>query len=124
MAIGYLHWQLWVGPAWLLRFIWTLQLALWKFYSVPVMIITLVAPWHQDRVSLRQGSISGILKAIGWNLISRFIGFLVRLSVLIAFLVSEYVFVVGAAATFAFFLAWPVVAVLGIILGAGQLLSL
>ncbi|MAF80742.1 hypothetical protein CL628_01890 [bacterium] len=124
MVIGYLHWQLWVGPKWLLELFWTLQQALWKFFSIPVMLITLLSPWHQDRVSLQQGSISGMLKAVAWNSISRVVGMAVRLVVIIAWVISELLLVVTSVATFVFFVLWPIIVAYGIAAGLRLLLTL
>jgi len=88
------------------------------------MIVTLFAPWHKDRVSLQQGSMSGMAKALAWNVISRFIGMIVRLSVIASFLLSEYFFVLLAASVFTLFVLWPVLVVYGVVISIEQLLSL
>jgi len=124
MIVGYLHWQLFVAPVWLLEFLWTLQRALWKYFSVPVMVLTLFAPWRQDQISIQQGSISGMLKAVLLNIISRFVGLFVRVLMLLFFGIAEGLFVPTAVLLLGFVLLWPVVAVWLVMRGATQLFSL
>lgn len=86
-------------------------------FSVPFMLKTLFAHWHKDQVSYRQGSISGMLKALAWNLISRGIGFIVRSCVLIAWLVVEVLFAVIFAIALILFILWPLLVLVGLATG-------
>lgn len=118
MVIDYLLWQYWHGPQWLVRLLWVMQRSLWQYFSVPVMLQTLLSPWRHDQVSLQQGGLPAILKALAWNAISRLIGAVVRTSVIITFLFTEAVFIGAAALIFSAFLVWPLA------VGYGLLISL
>lgn len=107
MYAHYFYWQFVSGPRWLLTLYWHLQQAIIRFFSVPLMLRTLVAHWHRDRVSYQQGSMSGMLQALALNTISRSIGLLIRLTVLVLWLAVEGVFLVSAALVLLSFLVWP-----------------
>ncbi len=82
-----------------------------QMFSVRLMLRTLVAHWRRDSLTLRQGTITGIIQALALNTISRIVGFLVRSSVLVLWLVSEAFFLVVAVGTMIIFLIAPIVAV-------------
>jgi hypothetical protein len=117
MYSHYFYWQYIAAPRWLLRFLWTLQLALLQIFSVRVMLTTLIAHWHRDRVAYNQGTISALVQAAAWNTISRGVGFCVRSMILIAWAVSEIFFVALATGAFAAFLLAPIVALVAVAYG-------
>jgi hypothetical protein len=78
-----------------------------RWFSVGTMLKTLFSYWHRDRVSLKAGSMSGIALALAWNAISRGIGFVIRVCVLMAWVIIETIYVPLAALSFVLFLAWP-----------------
>jgi hypothetical protein len=121
--VEYFYWQFVVAPVWLSQLIWNLQRALVQFFSVPLLLRTLFSHWHKDRVSLQQGSISGILQAVAWNLISRVIGFCVRVVVLAGWLITQIVFAAIATLAFLLFLAWPLLIVVALALGVALLVT-
>lgn len=114
MVIDYLLWQYWYGPQWMVRLLWVMQRALWQFFSVPVMLQTLLSPWRHDQVSLQQGGLPAILTAIAWNAISRLIGAVVRTGVIITFMFAEAMFIVSGALVFSAFLVWPLAVAYGL----------
>jgi len=121
MYAHYFYWQYIAAPVFLLRFMATLQRMLLQMFSVRVMLTTLFAHWHRDRIVLSQGSISGIGRALMLNAISRAVGFAVRASILCIWLVAEAIFLVLSAGTVAAFLAAPIAAVLAIVYGVALL---
>lgn len=123
MYARYFYWQYSAAPRWLLHFFWTLQLALLQIFSVRVMLTTLVAHWHRDRVAYNQGTISALIQAAAWNGISRAVGFCVRSIILLAWAVSEIVFVIFASATFAAFMLAPLIAGVAIAYGLALLIG-
>ena len=102
----------WYGPGWLSAwkgcFNWVrgVQLA----FSVDVLLKTLFSPWKRI-VSLPGRSIDEKFKALIDNLISRVIGFFVRLIVLIAALVM---ITVTTVAGLVLAVAWPLVPLLAL----------
>ncbi len=123
MYSHYFYWQYMVAPLWLLQFFWILQRALLQFFSVRVMLTTLLAHWRRDRVAYRQGSFSGLLHAVAWNSISRAIGFIVRSSIIILWVVTECVFLILASGIFIIFSIAPLVALVALTYGVALLIS-
>jgi hypothetical protein len=115
--VEYFHWQFVVAPWWMLRLFGNVQQALIQFFSVPYMIKTLFAYWHKDSVSYLQGSFTGMVKALAWNIISRGMGCFIRSVVLVLWLVSEILLVVVSAVLFIGFLLWPLLFISGLATG-------
>jgi hypothetical protein len=113
LAYEFLRW--WYGPGWvgigqnLKRRLGALS----ETFSVGILLRTLFAPWRRI-VTYPGAGIGAHLRAMGDNLVSRFIGFLVRLTVLIAAAASSAVLLLLGALQLA---AWPVlpVAALGLL---------
>ncbi len=120
MPTNYLYWQFLSAPAWLLVLMYNFQHALIRFFSVPVMLRTLVSHWHKDVVKY-SGSISNRFLILGWNMISRVIGFLIRSVVLFLWVTSATVLLVGSIALFAVFVLWPFLVIAGLIWSLMQL---
>lgn len=120
--LSYLRWQFIDGPVWLMLLAWNLQHFLVRFFSVPVMLRTLVSHWHKDAVSYRQGSITGVAVAFAWNQISRGIGMIIRSSVLIGWIVMSIALLGMSVVVFGLFIAWPFLTLIGSAIGVQLLL--
>jgi len=120
--LSYLRWQFGVAPAWLARTMWNLELALLQFFSVSMMLRTLFSHWHKDFVPYQRGSFSQMFLSFAWNQISRAIGFVVRSSVLGAWLLVQIPYVIIALGVWAAFIAAPFAIVAGFVFGFRLLL--
>ncbi|MDP3997243.1 MAG: hypothetical protein Q8P73_01950 [bacterium] len=116
--LSFLYWQFISAPTWLLKLYANLELALWRFFSVPFIVKTLFSYWHKDSVTLRQGSFTGLVKAISWNIISRAVGFIIRVTVLLAWCGAQAAFIILASSSFLIFILWPVISLSLIAYGA------
>ena len=102
----------WYGPGWLgawkgsLTWVKNVQLA----FSVDVLLKTLFSPWKRI-ISLPGRSMDEKFRAMIDNLVSRVIGFMVRVIVLIAALVM---ILITAVAGVTLALLWPLVPLLGV----------
>ncbi len=123
MYVEYFHWQYIVGPQWLLEFIWNVQRALIRLFSVPLMLRTLFAHWHKDIVPYRGGTFTNYAMTFAWNQISRGIGFFVRSAVLLTWVACEAAFLFLAVSAFLAFLTWPLLVLVGIVTGFVLLVS-
>lgn len=85
----------------------TLQKVL-RAFTLPVLLRTLFSPWKQI-IAGGGSSIDEKFRAMVDNLVSRTIGFFVRLGVLLAALV---IMVIAGIVTFVLALAWPAVPLL------------
>lgn len=115
LVIGFIQW--WYGPGWrgagqgILERVRTTYLN----FSIPILLGTMFEPWRRI-VTPSQGSVSMRMRAMLDNLISRFVGFGVRLSALLAAVVIiAFNIVVGGI----LFLLWPVLPLLSLALIAG-----
>lgn len=107
MLFGLLAW--WYGPGWLQALgsakVWTL--AIGRAFSVGILLRTLLSPWR--RIMTPPGrSLDDKLRAMLDNLISRFVGFFVRLAALTAALFMLVGALIGGVVTA---IIWPVVPV-------------
>lgn len=118
-----LAWHFFVAPVWMLTLAWNLERALARYFSVSIMLRTLFSHWHKDAVSYKQGTISGIALAFAWNMISRLVGFVVRMLALATYMVAAIALLAVLIIALGVFLLWPLAAIVGII-GAVQLLGM
>lgn len=122
MLAEYYYWQLVEGPLWLTRLAWNIQRMLVRYFSVPVMLRTLVAHWHRDALAYRSGTLSGLLMIFAWNQISRAIGFIIRVAVLFTWALSALLLLVLSQTVVIIFIAWPFLVVFGLLAGLVQLM--
>ena len=62
----------------------------WNFFSIGYLLPRLFSPWHKDLTSYGRGfDLERFLQIFGWNFISRFIGAVMRLAVIIIGLATE-----------------------------------
>ena len=107
MLIEFFTW--WYGEGWLEawrgvpRWIYKIR----RTFSVPILLRTLFSPWRQI-VSLAGRSLDEKLRAALDNLISRTIGFFVRLGTLIA---AAVLTAMAAVAALALAASWPFIPV-------------
>lgn len=91
--------------------------SLYNYFSIPLLTRTLFDPWRHDAVEVSRLPMTYWLQAFGRNLVSRGIGFCVRLATICAGLGIVCVFWVG---TLVFLLAWyllPLLMLLSILFG-------
>lgn len=115
MILQYAHWQFIDGPKWLLSFAWTLQRVLWRYFSVGLMLRTLLAHWHRDALAYQPGGLSELFQTFVMNQISRLIGFFIRCSLLSIWLAAEAIYLPLAVASIAIFFTGPVLIVTGVV---------
>ncbi|MEX1997479.1 MAG: hypothetical protein WEA04_02265 [Candidatus Andersenbacteria bacterium] len=123
MYLDYFYWHYVSGPQWLATFFINMQRVLWQFFSVEIMVKTLFAYWRKDKVSLRASTLSDIGLALAWNMISRVIGFIVRGTVLAAWLITAIVFVGVTLVVLIVFLLAPVVIIIAAAAGLALVLQ-
>ncbi|MEX1111835.1 MAG: hypothetical protein WEC84_00070 [Candidatus Andersenbacteria bacterium] len=125
MKGGYIAWQFWYAPQWLVKLAWNIQRANFQMFSVPIMIRTLFAHWHRDALSYTGGTITGYMTTFALNQISRTIGFIICTATLMAWVVAAILLVLLSMSAIALFFLWPfmplVLATVGISLLTGSL---
>lgn len=84
-------------------------------FTVPVLFSTLFDPWKRDQVHVIGASLEGQLQALWLNILSRLIGFFVRLSALIAAGLALIATGLFGGVVYLTWLLWPLIAI-GLIL--------
>ena len=82
---------------------------LWRFLNIPRLFITLVAPWRRD-VTFAYGTgfhPLRMLNRLAENIISRFMGMLVRMAVILTGVVALLFFVLLTVIMLIAWLLWP-----------------
>ena len=95
MVLEFFFW--WYGPGWLdtIKRVWHRVVATTQIFSVPILLLTLFSPWKRV-VSESDGSLDMILRTAVDNLVSRAVGFVVRLvAIIVSFGMTTVALVVG-----------------------------
>lgn len=107
MYHDYIRWQFVLGPRWLFNLAVTAARALVLLFSIPVMMRTLLAPWHRDVLPYRGGTLTHYAMTFAWNIISRLIGFAIRGTVILIWSLIEAVLAPTAALLIGLFVTAP-----------------
>lgn len=122
MLIDYLHWQFVLSPNWLIKLLWNIERATIRFFSINLMLRTLLAYWHKDAMAFTGGSLSKLATTILWNTISRLIGFIIRLTVIAIWLAIQTIFIPLSLVVLAVLVLWPLLVIVGLAIGVSTLL--
>ncbi len=105
LIVAFLRW--WYAPGWAFAFKRLISGRLTNvanFFSIKDLAKTLFAPFRQDSIELKNAPAGLRIQALGENLISRFLGLLIRLSLIAVGLISLiFTLLLGLV----LFLAWP-----------------
>lgn len=74
----YFFWWYMQEPIYLWRSISVITLKMYANFSIPLLLSTLFDPWKRDTVALVNASLGENFQVLIQNLISRFIGFFIR----------------------------------------------
>jgi hypothetical protein len=104
----------WYGAGWagVIRSTWRRLANLARMFSIPILLRTLFAPWRRI-ITYPSAGIDAKLRAFGDNLVSRCIGFTVRLFALIA---AAVMLVLVSCMGLVELIAWPLIPLAGITL--------
>lgn len=106
----------WYGRGWLavIKNLRNMLRGISRLFSVPLLLRTLLAPWRRI-ISYPGASLDAKLRAYGDNIVSRTIGFIVRLIVLLTALAISLLAVIFGIVSI---IAWPLVpvAIVGLII--------
>ncbi|HBE90347.1 MAG: hypothetical protein A3E37_01915 [Candidatus Andersenbacteria bacterium RIFCSPHIGHO2_12_FULL_46_9] len=122
MLIDYLHWQFVLSPNWFIKLLWNLERASVRFFSISLMLRTLLSYWHKDAMAFTGGSLGKLATIILWNTISRLIGLIIRSAVIAIWLVIQVIFIPLSLITLVALLLWPLLVIVGLAIGLSLLL--
>jgi hypothetical protein len=117
ILLGFFIWWFTKGFALLIRYEGAVLKYLMGMFSVKESVFNLFAPWKK-LVSARRPGLDGLRDWIIDNLISRGVGFAMRLILLGFFFVSLMIYLGFAVLFIAIWLGWPIMIFALIILGA------
>lgn len=93
--LSFFHWFFAVAPADILRLARNFLQWNWHFFSIGYFVPRLFAPWHRDLTPYGRGfDLKRFLHIFGWNLISRVIGAVLRIAIMIFGLATELLLVI------------------------------
>ena len=100
----------WYGPGWLqiVKNFWSRLIKVSHIFSVPILLRTLLAPWRRI-ITYPGAGLDAKLRALGDNLVSRAIGFNVRMLVLIS---AGLILLLTAFGGALLIIIWPLVPLL------------
>ncbi|MBI4050789.1 MAG: hypothetical protein HY396_02325 [Candidatus Doudnabacteria bacterium] len=118
LAVTFLHWFVIRAPLEILRIGENFWIFGWQFFSVGFFIPRFFAPWHRDITPYGRGfDLKRILRALLWNLISRLIGAVLRLFVMLSGLAFELFVMLATMLAFVFWFLSPIISTVLIIQG-------
>lgn len=92
------------------------------FFSIPLLLRTLLSPWKRVKEDLHQGSVEDFFAAIVVNIVTRIIGALVRLTIIVLGLISLVLLLVGLFLFLVFWILFPIVIAYLFLLGVALIL--
>lgn len=114
----YMYWHYGKGVREIMEMWGNLHWFLYHFFSVPVLLHTLFRPFKRIEEGYGRGFDPGrIFETFAANLISRFVGFLIRGVLLFLAAVAEFLLLGVGAIFFILFMGAPAVLLLSVILG-------
>lgn len=114
----FIEWLYSDAPQRFFVFLKELTLAVYNYFSISLLASTLINPWRHDTVDLQRLPIRMWGQAIINNVVSRFIGLTLRLSVIFAGMVALGIIMIGSLL---FMLAWyglPLLLIASMVYGA------
>jgi len=118
ILIQYLSWQFFDVPKKLIRAWKNLLLFNLNYFSIPLLIKTLFAPWRRYKMSYGRGfDIGRYFEAFISNLIFRTLGAIVRIFLIIIGLFAEVFIILAGIIVFFGWLVLPIVLITGLIFG-------
>jgi len=95
-----------------------------EYYSISLLLRTLFSPWRRDITKYRRGfSVKNFLETLSFNLISRSLGFSIRLFTIVIGLISFLGVIIIGAIIFITWLILPIILLFLFIIGLLLLMS-
>ncbi|MDD5569004.1 MAG: hypothetical protein PHG23_01140 [Candidatus Pacebacteria bacterium] len=118
VSLKYFRWQFYKQPAEILRGLKNYLAFNVYLFSAPDLLKSLFSPWKRELSSYGRGfDFKVYLESAAGNLISRLIGFILRLFLLISFAAAEILSLAAGIVLFLIWIALPFLALGGIIYG-------
>jgi len=95
-----------------------------RYFSVSDLLKSLLSPWHRDEADYGRGfDLNRYMKIWSMNMVSRGVGFVVRISVVTFALAMEIMILCFGLIFLAFWILAPVTMTLAFLIGAGMVLG-
>ncbi len=118
ILIQYFNWQFFDVPKKLIKAWKNFLLFNLNYFSIPLLIKTLFAPWRKYKMSYGRGfDVGRYFEALLSNLIFRILGAIIRIFLIIIGLFVEIFIIFGGIIIFFGWLVLPIFLILGLIFG-------
>jgi hypothetical protein len=123
LLANFLHWYYGVAPKQIVR-IWGGYLeACWHYFSVWLLLRTLLAPWRRDLTDYGRGfDFKRYLSVWLLNLVARFVGFVVRSVTIFIALLAQALIILAGISALTFWLLAPLILAYSLFTGINQFL--
>ena len=82
----------------------------WRYFSVGYFLPRIFSPWHRDITGYGRGlDLKRWMHVLGWNLISRVIGAMLRITIMLTGLIAQVLFAVACLVVLVFWYILPLV---------------
>lgn len=105
---NFIRWFFAENPRRLFQILGNFLLWGWHFFSIGYFAPRIFSPWHRDITGYGRGfDLRRFFHALGWNLISRVIGAVLRIAVMIAGLLVEFALLAAGSLALVIWYALP-----------------
>ncbi len=108
--MNYLVWHFYIAPKFILKLIYNYIYFIGHLFSVKILLKTLFSPWRREIAKKEKPGFSptDILSVISFNVISRAIGFIVRVGTLLSALLFFLLVIIFGSTFFAYWFLVPI----------------
>ncbi len=123
--LSYIVWHYTEAPIEILKIWWNFLKFFWLyFFPIPTLLKTLLSPWKKTGIGYitRGFDPKELLQKLAFEMVSRFVGFIVRLVIIIIDLIIEILLLALGSVFFVFWFIWPAVFIYSLLKGETNLL--
>lgn len=117
LVLTFFSWWYGEATAKLFVFLKFFGLYLADLFSVKTCLKTLFSPWKRDQILIKGLSLQDQFQTMLLNFSSRFVGFAVKMAVVLIFTLILIVFIIFCLAFVLIWLLWPILALISIYFG-------
>ena len=117
MFLDYFHWQFVRSPSELYKILINILSYIYNYFSIGNLAKTLFAPWKRDTIYVVNATLADQARVLIDNLISRFMGFVMRSITIFAGIILLIIYIIAAIIFLVFWTILPLAIIYLIYLG-------